>query len=124
MKLEIPDHFVCSLPTLLGCLLLSVSRCEKKGKIIFSSFTEGYFSRLYHSVGAGTGAKNHFQDCILITSSSVHQPGDANCSSMALLVILSMLLFLLDLRPLESMLLLSEPAAERSMFYCALFPEL
>lgn len=71
VRLENPEHFVCSLLSLLGCLLLSVSRC-KECKIISSSFTAGYFVHLYHSTGTGTGAKSHFQDYILTTSSSVH----------------------------------------------------
>lgn len=48
VKLENPERSVCSLLSLLGCLLLSVSGC-KECKIIFSSFTAGYFIHLYHS---------------------------------------------------------------------------
>lgn len=70
VRLENPEHSVFSLLSLLGCLLLSVSQC-KECKIIFSSFPAGYFIRLYHSAGTGTGAKSHFQDYILTTSSSV-----------------------------------------------------
>lgn len=109
VKSENTERCVCSLPSLLGCLLLSVSTC-KKCKVIFSSFTEGYFIRLSHSVGTNRGAKSHVQDYILITSSSVEMPIVLLRHSL----LFSLYFLFLDRRPPESTSLLSEPAAERS----------
>lgn len=121
VKLENSEHFVCSLLSLLG--LLSVSRC-KKVKYFFFLY---YWGLIYSSVPQWWNRHrcqeslprlflNNFLKCPLAWRCKLFYWGIA-CYSLHTF-------FFLDLRPPESMSLLSEPAAERSKVYCTILPEL